>query len=290
MLHRAVAPCSQSGGRRSRARRRRSMSTRKKLFSGIFALAIAAAAVFLVFQANRGSRADTQKSPPVVPVTAVAGAAQDDGGAPGRDRQCRAFHHGRRQGAGRRAAHLGALQGRRRGQAGSAAVRDRPALFRRRAQAGASQPRQGQGAARSRQRAGKALQGPARQELHLARCLRAGAHQRRHRRGERRRRRSRHRERQALARLLHHTRAGDRVRGPHPDPARQSRQGQRRQSAGDHQPGRAHLRELLGARAEHRRHPQVPGGRPAQGARHVSQRRARSRSRASSRSSTTPPT
>jgi multidrug efflux system membrane fusion protein len=48
------------------------MSTRKKLFSGIFGLAIAAAAVFLVFQANRGSRADTQKSPPVVPVTAVA--------------------------------------------------------------------------------------------------------------------------------------------------------------------------------------------------------------------------
>jgi len=48
------------------------MSTRKKLFSGIFALAIVSAAVFLVFQANRGSRADTQKAPPVVPVTAAA--------------------------------------------------------------------------------------------------------------------------------------------------------------------------------------------------------------------------
>jgi multidrug efflux system membrane fusion protein len=48
------------------------MSTRKKLFSGIFALAIASAVVFLIFQANRGSRADTQKSPLVVPVTAAA--------------------------------------------------------------------------------------------------------------------------------------------------------------------------------------------------------------------------
>ncbi|MEP6943079.1 MAG: efflux RND transporter periplasmic adaptor subunit [Betaproteobacteria bacterium] len=47
------------------------MSTGKKLFSGIFVLALASAAVFLVFQANRGSRADTQKSPPVVPVTAA---------------------------------------------------------------------------------------------------------------------------------------------------------------------------------------------------------------------------
>lgn len=45
------------------------MSTRKKVFSGIFVLAALAAAVFIVLQANRGSRADTQKSVPAVPVT-----------------------------------------------------------------------------------------------------------------------------------------------------------------------------------------------------------------------------
>ena len=47
------------------------MSTRRKVFSGIFALAIVAAGVFFIFQANRGPRAETQKSAPVVPVTAV---------------------------------------------------------------------------------------------------------------------------------------------------------------------------------------------------------------------------
>jgi multidrug efflux system membrane fusion protein len=45
------------------------MSTQKKLFSGIFVLAVLAAAVFFVFQANRGTRADPQKSAPAVPVT-----------------------------------------------------------------------------------------------------------------------------------------------------------------------------------------------------------------------------
>jgi multidrug efflux system membrane fusion protein len=45
------------------------MSTQRKLFSGIFLIAVLAAAVFIVFQANRGSRADTQKGPPAVPVT-----------------------------------------------------------------------------------------------------------------------------------------------------------------------------------------------------------------------------
>src|SRR6266496_4741956 len=45
------------------------MSTQKKLFSGILLLAVIAATVFLVFQVNRGSRADTQKSTPAVPVT-----------------------------------------------------------------------------------------------------------------------------------------------------------------------------------------------------------------------------
>jgi multidrug efflux system membrane fusion protein len=45
------------------------MSTQKKVFSGIVLLAVAAAAVFLFFQADRGSRADTQKSAPAVPVT-----------------------------------------------------------------------------------------------------------------------------------------------------------------------------------------------------------------------------
>ena len=44
------------------------MSTQKKVFSGIVLLAVVAATVFLVFQANRGSRADTQKSAPAVPV------------------------------------------------------------------------------------------------------------------------------------------------------------------------------------------------------------------------------
>jgi multidrug efflux system membrane fusion protein len=45
------------------------MSTQKKVFSGILLLAVVAVAVFLVFQASRGSRADTQKSVPAVPVT-----------------------------------------------------------------------------------------------------------------------------------------------------------------------------------------------------------------------------
>jgi len=48
------------------------MSTRKKVFSGIFALAVLAAVAFLAFQANRGSRADTQKGTPAVPITAVS--------------------------------------------------------------------------------------------------------------------------------------------------------------------------------------------------------------------------
>src|SRR6266478_8899642 len=48
------------------------MSTQKKLFSGIFALAVIAAVVFFAFQANRGSRADPQKIAPAVPVTTAA--------------------------------------------------------------------------------------------------------------------------------------------------------------------------------------------------------------------------
>lgn len=45
------------------------MSTQKKLFSGIFALAVIVASVFLVLQANRGTRADPQRSVAAVPVT-----------------------------------------------------------------------------------------------------------------------------------------------------------------------------------------------------------------------------
>lgn len=45
------------------------MSSQKKLVSGIFALAAILAAVFIGLQANRGTRADTQKSAPAVPVT-----------------------------------------------------------------------------------------------------------------------------------------------------------------------------------------------------------------------------
>src|SRR5437870_4435866 len=45
------------------------MSTQKKVFSGIALLAVIAATVFLIFQANRGSRAETQKITPAVPVT-----------------------------------------------------------------------------------------------------------------------------------------------------------------------------------------------------------------------------
>ena len=74
---------------------REHMSTRKKLFSGIFALALLAAGVFFIFQANRGPRAETQKSAPVVPVTAVPVVQKSDAGAPARDRQRRAVHHGR---------------------------------------------------------------------------------------------------------------------------------------------------------------------------------------------------
>ena len=48
------------------------MSTQKKVFSGIILLAVVAAMVFLIFQANRGSRAETQKSTPAVPVTTAA--------------------------------------------------------------------------------------------------------------------------------------------------------------------------------------------------------------------------
>ena len=47
------------------------MSTGKKVFSGIFVLAALAAVSFVLFQANRGSRADPQKGAPPVPVTAV---------------------------------------------------------------------------------------------------------------------------------------------------------------------------------------------------------------------------
>jgi len=48
------------------------MSTQRKLFSGIFLVAVLAAAAFLVFQANRGSRADPQKGAPAVPVTTAS--------------------------------------------------------------------------------------------------------------------------------------------------------------------------------------------------------------------------
>jgi membrane fusion protein, multidrug efflux system len=45
------------------------MSTQKKVFSGIVLLAVIAATAFLIFQANRGSRAETQKTASAVPVT-----------------------------------------------------------------------------------------------------------------------------------------------------------------------------------------------------------------------------
>src|SRR5438552_11448898 len=45
------------------------MSTRKKLFSGIAVLAMLAAALLLLQQATRGSRAESQKTAPTVPVT-----------------------------------------------------------------------------------------------------------------------------------------------------------------------------------------------------------------------------
>jgi multidrug efflux system membrane fusion protein len=48
------------------------MSTQRKLFSGIFLVAVLAAAAFLIFQANRGSRADPQKGAPAVPVTTAS--------------------------------------------------------------------------------------------------------------------------------------------------------------------------------------------------------------------------
>src|SRR5215471_9861595 len=48
------------------------MSTRMKIFSGIFALAVLAAAAIVVFQATRNSRADTQKAAQAVPVTTAA--------------------------------------------------------------------------------------------------------------------------------------------------------------------------------------------------------------------------
>jgi multidrug efflux system membrane fusion protein len=45
------------------------MSTRKKLFSGIAVLAVLAVALLLLQQANRGSRAESQKTASTVPVT-----------------------------------------------------------------------------------------------------------------------------------------------------------------------------------------------------------------------------
>ncbi|HUH92454.1 MAG TPA: efflux RND transporter periplasmic adaptor subunit [Casimicrobiaceae bacterium] len=49
------------------------MSTQRKLFSGILAIAVLAAAAFIALQATRGSRADTQKAAaPAVPVTTAA--------------------------------------------------------------------------------------------------------------------------------------------------------------------------------------------------------------------------
>lgn len=45
------------------------MSTRKKVFSGVAVLAVLAAALFLFQQSNRGSRAESQKSAPTVPVS-----------------------------------------------------------------------------------------------------------------------------------------------------------------------------------------------------------------------------
>jgi multidrug efflux system membrane fusion protein len=48
------------------------MSTQRKVFSGIFLVAVLAAATFFIFQANRGSRADPQKGAPAVPVTTAS--------------------------------------------------------------------------------------------------------------------------------------------------------------------------------------------------------------------------
>ena len=49
------------------------MSTQKKLFSGIFVIAVLAVAAFVALQANRGSRADTQKAAAAaVPVSTAA--------------------------------------------------------------------------------------------------------------------------------------------------------------------------------------------------------------------------
>jgi multidrug efflux system membrane fusion protein len=48
------------------------MSTQKKVFSGIILLAVIAATAFFIFQANLGSRAETQKATPAVPVTTAA--------------------------------------------------------------------------------------------------------------------------------------------------------------------------------------------------------------------------
>ena len=161
------------------------MSTRKKVFSGIFAFAIIAVLAVVVFQANRGSRADTQKGPPAVPVsvvavglktvpvrlyaignvepyTTVAVKARVDG-------QILSVHF--KEGDEVRQ--------------GSVLFEIDPRPVRRGAQAGAGEPAQGQGAARPRGRAGEALQGPARQELHLGRRLRAGPHERRNRRARR---------------------------------------------------------------------------------------------------------
>jgi multidrug efflux system membrane fusion protein len=45
------------------------MSTQKKVFSGIILLAVIAATAFFIFQANLGSRAETQKTASAVPVT-----------------------------------------------------------------------------------------------------------------------------------------------------------------------------------------------------------------------------
>ena len=229
------------------------MSATRKLVLGTLALAAVAVAVAVTFQLVHGSRAATQQGAPAVPVT-VATVVQTNGSRPTpRDRQRRAVHVRRGQGARRRTDRRGPLQGRRRGQAGrdccsrSIRVPSRPRC--RQAQANLQKDKALLDHAVEQEKRYKDLLEKNFISTDAYEQVRTNA---RHGGGDGRSRRGGDREREAVARLLHDPLAGDRLRGPDPDPAGQPGQGQRHQPAGDDQSGRPDLRVVLGARAEPR--------------------------------------
>ena len=157
------------------------MSTRKKLFSGVFALALLATAVFFVFQANRGPRAETQKSAPTVPVTAVPVVLKNLPVSLVAVGNVEAYTT-----VSVKARVDGQLEFGVRFKEGDEVEQERccsrsMAGLSRRCCSRRRRPYARTGAARSGRRAGQALQGSPGQGIHLEGCVRADAHQRRRR-------------------------------------------------------------------------------------------------------------